>query len=182
MSNINDNEYNALIDALKNMADVVAVLSNKIDTQDNEIFKLKNSNLSLEEKLNDINNKLQNFKIKTTNFSNIQLKTEEESEQNEQVEKKYDSKQFITDIVEDTHNPIITEPTTIGETDIERVRKYKAIQLVDKLIQKKKEITNLIDNYGENPINKNNENIDKQDTVNKQVIMAKRKNKIMRRF
>jgi hypothetical protein len=188
MSNVNENEYNALIDTLKNMADVVLVLSNKLDIQDNEIIKLKHKNLSLEENLNNINNNLQNFKLKTINFSNAQLKTEEEYFEEEEdknlPETNNNLKPLIDEYNEDTHNPIITEPTTIGETDIERVRKYKAIQLVDKLIKKKKEISNLIENNedkAKTKENKENKESNEQ-TNNKQVILAKRKNKIMKRF
>lgn len=182
MSNIHENEYNALVDALKNMTDIVAVLSNKINVLDDEILKLKKNNLSLEDTVNKINDKVQHFKIKSMNFSNIELKTDEEifSDKEKNMEKKTisdkedEQNQYYEENDEQTTYPIITDPTTIGETDINNLRKNKAVQIIDKLIQKKKEIANL---------NQNNDVIDNNEiTNNKQNIISKRKNKIMRRF
>jgi hypothetical protein len=174
MSNIYENEYDALVDALKNMADVVAVLSNKINSQDDEILKLKKNNSSLEELVNKINDKMQNLKIKSTNYSNIELKTDEEKEDTDE------NKQYSEHFNDDSTNPIITDPTTIGETDINNLRKNKAIQIVDKLIQKKKEISILIQNNEDKKIiidkEQNNDNTEKLNLI------TKRKNKIMRRF
>lgn len=180
MSNIYENEYNALVDALKNMADIVAVLSNKINGQDDEIIKLKNNNLLLEETVNKINDNMHKIKIKTMNFSNIELKTDEEKEYYKEKEYIDDNNQNSENLNEETTYPNITEPTTIGETDINNIRKNKAIQIVDKLIQKKKEISNLIQNNEDNKNIINNEkNINNTEKHN---IIIKRKNKIMRRF
>ena len=48
MNFASENEYNALIDALKNITDVVSVLTNKINSQEEEILKVKKNNENLE--------------------------------------------------------------------------------------------------------------------------------------
>ena len=174
MSNVNENEYNAVIDALRNMTDVVLVLTTKLCMQEDEIIKLKKTNLVLEENINKINDKLQNFKIKTKVFSNTSLNTDEEKELSEEKSLS-EEKELNENTDNETNEVIITEPTTIGETDIEKARKSKAIQLVDRLIQKKKEITHLINDDKDEKITMNT--VPQENNK-----IMRRKNKVMRRF
>lgn len=102
-----ESEYNALIDMLKNITDVVSELTIKINSQEDEINKLK-------ELL--IDNKNTSFKI-NNHISQIELDNKEE--------------QIKT-------NDYTQDITTIGDTEIENVKKKKLIQVVDNLIQQKK--------------------------------------------
>ena len=166
INNINENEYSAIIDTLKNITDVVAVLTTKINLLEDEINKI-NINNSL------INEKIKNIKV-SSNTKNLEL----ESEDDEKINKQSSYNDYTTN--NKTETEFITEPTTIRETEIERIKKNKAIQLVDKLIQKKKELGNNEDN-NENLKNNNEEN-NNVNNLNKQNIITKRKNNFIRRF
>lgn len=160
MNDLNENENNALIDALKNITDVVSVMSNKLDVLDVEINKIKKQLILLQDKINT---------TKKKDFSNVELNTDVNSESN--VEQSSIEQSGLEQTNDSYKNIDETAISTIGDTEIEQVRKNKAHILVDKLIQKKKEIDN------KNEVNE----FDEKNTV-QQNIVTKRKNKIMRRF
>jgi hypothetical protein len=196
MNFASENEYNALIDALKNITDVVSVLTNKINSQEEEILKVKKNNENLENKITNLKTLMQNFKINSLKPQNILLNTENEqtlieytnkintnetnetNESNEYVEETNDNQS------DSEKHILVTEATTIGETEIENIKKNKAIQIVDKLIQKKKELTNANkiekDNKEKNEEKKND--VKKNDEKINDATIIRRKNKIMRRF
>lgn len=185
MSSINDNEYNALIDALKNITDVVSVLTSKINLQEEEIIKLKKNNVSIEENIINLKNKIQTIHINSSKLQITDLNTDEEQNLTKHSEEipKINNNQYIEETnIESDYDNLLTEPTTIRETEIEKLKKYKAIQIVDKLIQKKKELTT----QNKDEKNDKDKKVDKDDKDDKddikQSIVAKRKNKIMRRF
>ncbi len=205
MNGINENEYNALIDALKNITDVISVLTIKQNLQEEEINKLKNENLLLEENTKNLKNSIEKIKLNGLLLHNAELNTEQDniSIDHKEIQKNnnYVSKNnSVTNISDEVLSDInkennidFTEATTIRETEIERLRKNKAIQIVDKLIQKKKELVNkeniqIDKNNGDNVNNVNNldngepDNMDKDEEIQKQNIILKRKNKIMKRF
>jgi hypothetical protein len=205
MNGINENEYNALIDALKNITDVISVLTIKQNLQEEEINKLKNENLLLEENTKNLKNSIEKIKLNGLLLHNAELNTEQDniSIDHKEIQKNnnYVSKNnSVTNISDEVLSDInkennidFTEATTIRETEIERLRKNKAIQIVDKLIQKKKELVNkeniqIDKNNGDNVNNVKNfdngepDNMDKDEEIQKQNIILKRKNKIMRRF
>lgn len=190
MNNINNNEYNAIIDTIKNITDVVMVLTTKINSQEDEINKLKKNNLFLEENINKLKKNIQNLKIKSTSIANAELNTDDENLMTEYVNDTRDTKNTKNTMDNsETHNTqsnsssetnkIMTDPTTIRDTEIEKLKKNKAIQLVGKLIEKKKEINNLIKNKEKDDEEKNEKD---EEVVVKQNVINKRKNKIMRRF
>lgn len=159
MNNLNENENNALIDALKNITDVVSVMSNKLDVLDEEINKMKKQLILFQDKIT----------TKTKDFSNVELNTDVNSESN--VEQSGLEQSGLEQTNDSDKNIDETAISTIGDTEIEEVRKNKAHILVDKLIQKKKEIEK------KNEVNE----FDEKNAV-QQNIVTKRKNKIMRRF
>ena len=197
MNSINENEYNALIDALKNITDVISVLTIKQNLQEEEINRLKNENFSFEENIQNLKNTIEKIKINGLILENVELNTEQDNTLIEYTEKltknDYVSKinNSATNISESNISGSnketdinFTEATTIRETEIERLRKNKAIQIVDKLIQKKKELVNKENMQIEenNEDNGEPDNMDKDEEMQKQNIILKRKNKIMRRF
>jgi len=194
MNSINENEYNALIDALKNITDVISVLTIKQNLQEEEINRLKNENFSFEENIQNLKNSIEKIKINGLILENVELNTEQDNTLIEYTEK-LKKNDYVSKINNSTTNTSetnisvsnketninFTEATTIRETEIERLRKNKAIQIVDKLVQKKKELVNkenmqIVENNGDNG------EPDKDEEIQKQNIILKRKNKIMRRF
>lgn len=195
MNSIDENEYNALIDALKNITDVISVLTIKQNLQEEEINKLKNENFSFKENIQNLKNTIEKIKLNGLILHNAELNTEQDNTSLEHKEiltkKDYLSKtnNSVTNISEsnlsDTDretNIDFTEATTIRDTEIDRLRKNKAIQIVDKLIQKKKELVNKENMEIEENNADNGEPDNKDEEIQKQNIILKRKNKIMRRF
>lgn len=188
MNGINENEYNALIDALKNITDVISVLTTKQNLQEEEINKLKNENFLFEENIKNLKNSIEKIKLNGLILHNAELNTEQDntSIEHKEIQKNNNSVTNISDTNKET-NIDFTETTTIRETEIERLRKNKAIQIVDKLIQKKKELVNkeniqIDKNNADNVNDEELDNMDKDEEIQKQNIILKRKNKIMRRF
>ena len=194
MSVFNENEQNAIIDALKYTSDVVAALTLKINDQDDEIIYLKNKVSLMEVELSKIFKKLTITNTKK-NYSNIELNTEDvESETGLNLQKKIKNIEKNEDLENsdssvDSNNEIKSknfEITSIGDTEINKLRKLKAGQLVDKLIQKKNEINNIIEHkIEENDNNDNNEIKSENDNNEKKIeetVVTRRRNKIMRRF
>lgn len=195
MNSIDENEYNALIDALKNITDVISVLTIKQNLQEEEINKLKNENFSFKENIQNLKNTIEKIKLNGLILHNAELNTEQDNTSLEHKEiltkKDYLSKtnNSVTNISEsnlsDTDretNIDFTEATTIRDTEIDRLRKNKAIQIVDKLIQKKKELVNKENMEIEENNADNGEPDNKDEEIQKQNIILKRKNKIMKRF
>jgi hypothetical protein len=156
MNFVGESEYSALIDMLKNITDVVSELTIKINLQEDEINKLKEIML---------NNKNNSFKTNNYNSQAEQYKAEQDKE--EQIK----TTEYTQDI------------TTIGETEIENIKKKKLIQVVDNLIQQKKTIENTTNNF----TNKNNEDEDedKEDKEDKKPIQKmpiRKKTIFSRRF
>lgn len=159
MNFVGESEYSALIDMLKNITDVVSELTIKINLQEDEINKLK------EIMLNNKNNsfKTNNYNSQTEQYKAEQYKAEQDKE--EQIK----TTEYTQDI------------TTIGETEIENIKKKKLIQVVDNLIQQKKTIENTTNNF----TNKNNEDEDKEEKEDKKPIQKmpiRKKTIFSRRF
>lgn len=192
MNVFNENEQNAIIDALKYTSDVVAALTLKINDQDSEIIYLKNRVNLMEVELSKIFKKFTTMNVKK-NYSNIELNTEEiESETGLQLQnnlKKIEKNENLENSDGSSNDEIKSknfEITSIGDTEINKLRKLKAGQLVDKLIQKKNEINNIIEHTKEeNDNNDNNEIKSENDNIEKKIeetVVTRRRNKIMRRF
>ena len=208
MSLSNDNQQNALIDALKYTSDVVSELTIKINNQDDDINILKHKNNLMEENIKKIFIKLTKLNLNTKKFSNIELNTDDEEEDtiNESTNKKsyVDNIQDSNDLnnsdnlnsksinSHNSHNSHESysntrsrnfEITSIADTEINKLKKIKVNQLVDKLIQKKKEINNIIETNNEN---KNNSDMIKEEEEEEKktdtILITRRRNKIMRRF
>ena len=197
MNVFNENEQNAMIDALKYTSDVVSELTLKINNQDDEISYLKNKVILIETEVNKILQKLTIKNIKTKNYSNLELNTED-VESTKIIPKTNDNKNldFLNKNKDEedfndssnSYNDIKSknfEVTSIGDTEINKLRKLKAGQLVDKLIQKKNEINNIIEHKNDdNDSNDCKTATDKQEGEKKveEVVVTRRRNKIMRRF
>jgi hypothetical protein len=197
MSLSNDNQQNALIDALKYTSDVVSALTIKINTQDDDIFFLKNKLNLMEEQVNKIFKKLTIINANAKNYSNVELNTEDEQDDNNKTNYKndshdshdsndshdsddsHDSKKNNSQESNDELKLKNFEITSIGDTDINKFKKIKVNQMVDKLIQKKKEINNFIEKkLEEKKIDVIQEEVKKMDDV----VVTRRRNNIMRRF
>jgi hypothetical protein len=149
-----ENEQNALIDALKYTSDVVSALSIKINIQDEEIAHLKNKLSLIEE----------------------QLKINPITEKALDTEKNLDASATMN---EDSNVKSRNfEVTSVCESEINRLKKEKVGLIVEKLIQKKNEI----DVQMQNP-NLTTE-LTEPSTIKlpEEIILSRRKNRIMRRF
>jgi hypothetical protein len=210
MNVFNENEQNAMIDALKYTSDVVSALTLKINNQDDEINLLKNKMQIMEEEMLKISQKLTMINIKKT-YSNVKLNTEDSSTEpvtnitNKKKEKNpelngstnYDNSSDSEKSVESENLDTTTNAqgenksknfsiTSIGETEINNLRKIKAGQILDNLIKKKNEINELIEHKREapndDPDNENKSDHDKNEKKIDENIVTRRRNKIMRRF
>lgn len=197
MNVFNENEQNAMIDALKYTSDVVSALTLKINNQDDEINYLKNKVILIESEVNKILQKLTIKNIKTKNYSNLELNTEDvesikiipninDNKNLDFLNKNKDEENFndSSNSYNDTKSKNF-EVTSIGDTEINKLRKLKAGQLVDKLIQKKNEINNIIEHKNDdNDSNDSKTPTDKQEGGKKleEAVVTRRRNKIMRRF
>lgn len=152
-----ENEQNALIDALKYTTDVVSALSVKINIQDEEINFLKNKLILIEEQLK-INYKL-DYQEPPVNV----YKSEEDTDTNTK------SKNF--------------EITSVRESEINKLKKEKVGSIVEKLIKKKNEINEIIKEKINNEENNfdNNEKAE-QEIKKPEITIARRKNRLMRKF
>ena len=202
MSLSNENQQNALIDALKYTSDIVSALTIKINTQDDDIFFLKNKVNLMEEQVNKILKKLTIFNA--NNYSNVELNTEDEqdktnytnntnntnnsnntnntnnSNNTNNTDNTFDSHDSKTNNSHESNDELKMknfEITSIGDTEINKLKKIKVNQMVDKLIQKKKEINNFIEKRLEE------KELDiKEEKKMDDIVVTRRKNNIMRRF
>jgi hypothetical protein len=185
MNVLNENEQNAIIDALKYTSDVVSALTLKINNQDEEIIFLKNKVLIMEEEIKKMFQKITILNAKNKQYSNVELKTDDDntniSDQKTKTNKSNNQKIESSDISteEKTKN---FEVTSIADTEINNLRKIKAGQLVDKLIQKKNEINNMIEKKIEQDQTENEPCINEPEKKVEDTVITRRRNKIMRRF
>lgn len=156
-----ENEQNALIDALKYTTDVVSALSVKINIQDEEINCLKNKLILIEEQLK-INYKLYYQEPQVINKTPL-------NEYNSEEDTNTKSKNF--------------EITSVRQSEIDKLKKEKVGSIVEKLIKKKNEINEIIKEKINNEETKfdNNEKIE-QEIKKPEITIARRKNRLMRKF
>ena len=202
------NEPNVLIDAIKYTSDVVMALTTKINNQDEEIDMLKNSLRNMEEKIDNLLNQYADFYTNIINIPNIKKAIEKDIEQKEDLITEHNENAFSTAHTENDQTDVYSktngydtmtvgtkgfEVTSIGSTDIKKIKMAQMTQVVSKLIKKQgeldinlKKVEDLTKKTAvdveQNEENKEKIDEDEKKKIDEQLLITRRRNKIMRRF